>query len=161
VAKNKYDKHFFPNPLIKADTPGGIAIPGVKHRIVMQGSKTGFGGLMKNYWLRWTCYTEPVVMGEPHSHNFDEIMHFFGADASDISDFQAVVEFSMGKEQEVHTFTTPFIVYIPAGMVHSPINIKVVKKPIIFMNISNTSGYESTSRSGTPETPRAQPPQWQ
>jgi hypothetical protein len=86
-------------------------------------------------------------MGDSHTHNFDEIMHFFGADASDISDFQAVIEFHIGNENEIHTFTTPFIVYIPAGVLHAPINIKVVKKPIIFLNIASCIDYEQTDYS--------------
>jgi hypothetical protein len=133
MAKRKYEKHFFSNPLIKGDD--------VKHRIVCQGSKTGFDGLMKNYWLRWNCITKPRSMGDPHTHDFDEIFHFFGADAGDISDFQAVVDFSMGEEGEIYTFNKPTIVYIPAGLVHAPINIKVVKKPIIFMNVANAPSF--------------------
>jgi hypothetical protein len=133
MAERKYEKHFFPNPLIKGDD--------VKHRIVMQGSKTGFDGLMKNYWLRWNCITKPRSMGDPHTHEFDEIFHFFGADASDISDFQAVVEFHMGEENEIYRFDQPTIVYVPKGLVHAPIDIKVVRKPIIFMNVANAPGF--------------------
>jgi hypothetical protein len=144
---SQYDKHFFVNPLIESDTSS------YKHRIVIQGSKTGFDGLMKNYWLRWNCITEPNSMGNPHTHNFDEIMHFFGADANDISDFQAVIEFVIGKERETYTFTKPFIVYIPAGLLHAPIKIKVVKKPIIFLNIASCAEYEQTdySEDGQPK----------
>jgi hypothetical protein len=133
MAKRKYEKHFFPNPLINGDD--------VKHRIVLQGSRTGFDGLMKNYWLRWNCITKPRSMGNPHTHDFDEIFHFFGADASDISDFQAVVEFSMGEEGEIYTFNKPTIVYVPKGLKHAPINIKIVKKPIIFMNVANATTF--------------------
>jgi len=133
MAKRKYEKHFFPNPLIKGDD--------VKHRIVMQGSKTGFDGLMKNYWLRWNCITKPRSMGNAHTHDFDEIFHFFGADTNDISDFQAVVEFHMGEEDEIYRFDKPTIVYIPKGLVHAPIDIKVVKKPIVFMNVANATSF--------------------
>ena len=133
MAKRKYEKHFLTNPLIKGDD--------VKYRIVFQGSKTGFDGLMKDYWLRWNCITKPRTMLEPHTHDFDEIFHFFGADANDISDFQAVVDFSIGEEGEIYTFNKPTIVYIPKGLVHAPINIKVVKKPIIFMNVANAPGF--------------------
>ena len=133
MAAKKYAKHFLANPLIEGDD--------VKHRIVCQGSKTGFDGLMKNYWLRWNCITRPRSMGDPHTHDFDEIFHFFGADASDISDFQAVVEFSMGEGGEIYTFDKPTIVYVPAGLVHAPINIKVVHKPIIFMNVANAPSF--------------------
>jgi hypothetical protein len=133
MAKRKYEKYFISNPLIKGDD--------TKYRITCQGSQTGLGGLMKNYWLRWNCITKPRTMLEPHSHEFDEIFHFFGADAYDISDFQAVVDFSMGEEGEIYTFNKPTIVYIPAGLMHAPINIKVVKKPIIFMNVANALSY--------------------
>jgi hypothetical protein len=133
MAKRKYEKHFLTNPLIKGDD--------VKYRITCQGSKTGFGGLMKNYWLRWNCITKPRSMGDPHTHDFDEIFHFFGADPNDISDFQAVVDFHMGEEGEIYTFDKPTIVYVPAGLKHAPINIKVVKKPIIFMNVANAPSF--------------------
>jgi hypothetical protein len=133
MTEKKYEKHFIHNPLIKGDD--------VKYRIVCQGSKYDLGGLFQNYWLRWNCITKPVSMAEPHSHDFDEIFHFFGADPTDISDFQAVVEFSMGEGQEIHTITAPTIVYIPKGLVHAPINFKIINKPIIFMNVANAPEY--------------------
>jgi hypothetical protein len=131
MAARKYEKYLLSNPLIKGDD--------VKYRIVFQGSQTGFGGLMKDYWLRWNCITKPRSMMVPHTHDFDEIFHFFGADASDISDFQAVVDFHM--DGEIYTFDKPTIVYVPKGLVHAPINIKVVKKPIIFMNVANAPSF--------------------
>ncbi len=131
MAKRKYEQYFISNPLIQGDD--------TKYRIVFQGSKTGFDGLMKDYWLRWNCITKPRSMLDPHTHDFDEIFHFFGADANDISDFQAVVDFSI--EGEIYTFNKPTIVYIPKGLVHAPINIKVVKKPIIFMNVANAPNF--------------------
>jgi hypothetical protein len=133
MAKKKYEKYFLSNPLIKGDD--------TKYRITCQGSKTGLGGLMENYWLRWNCITKPRTMLEPHTHDFDEIFHFFGADASDISDFQAVVEFHMGEEDEIYRFDKPTIVYVPKGLIHAPIDIKVCKKPIIFMNVANAESF--------------------
>jgi hypothetical protein len=134
AAKRKYEKYFLNDVLIKGDGD-------VPWRIRCQGSTTGLGGLMKNYWLRWNCITKPRTMLEPHSHEFDEIFHFFGADPFDISDFQATVEFHMGKEDEIYKITKPTIVYIPAGLVHAPIDITIVKKPIVFMNVANALGY--------------------
>jgi hypothetical protein len=131
MAERKYEKNFISNPLIKGDD--------TKYRIVFRGSQSGFGGLMKNYWLRWNCITKPRSMLDPHTHEFDEIFHFYGADPYDISDFQAVVDFHMG--DDIYTFDKPTIVYVPAGVKHAPINIKVVKKPIIFMNVANAPSF--------------------
>ena len=84
MAKGNYDKYFLSNPLVKSEF--------VKYRIICQGGKTGFGGFMQNYFLRWNCITRPISMEEAHTHNFDEIFQFFGANAEDISDFDAVIE---------------------------------------------------------------------
>jgi hypothetical protein len=144
TAQPNYNEHFFTRPLIDGTD--------VRHRIVMQGSKHDFGGIFQDYWLRWNCITKPVSMAEPHSHDFDEIFHFFGADASDISDFQAVVEFTIGENLEVHTITEPTIVYVPRGLVHAPINVKTVNRPIIFMNVANASEYSEIPWEGSSRT---------
>ncbi len=133
MTAKKYQSHFFPNPLIDGTD--------VKHRIVMQGSQHGMGGLLENYWLRWNCIKKPISMSKPHTHDFDEIFHFFGGDPEDISDFQAIVEITMGPEMEIYTITTPTILYIPKGLVHAPFNFKVINKPIIFMNVGNAAEY--------------------
>jgi hypothetical protein len=133
MAQKKYQKFLFPNPL--------IAGTDVKHRIVMQGSKHNLGGLFENYWLRWNCIKKPVIMAKPHTHDFDEIFHFFGSNPEDISDFHAVVDITLGPELEIYTITTPTILYVPKGLVHAPFNVKVVDKPIIFMNVANAPEY--------------------
>jgi len=133
MTDRKYEDYFFPRPLIQGTD--------VKYRIVMQGSKYNFSGLFQNYWLRWNCITKPISMAEPHTHEFDEIFHFFGADPTDISDFQAVIEFTMGDELQIHTITDPMIVYVPKRLVHGPINFKTINKPIIFMNVANAPEY--------------------
>jgi hypothetical protein len=142
MAQLKYEKHFFPRPFIDGTD--------VRYRIVMQGSLHDFGGIFQNYWLRWNCFAKPTSMAEPHSHDFDEIFHFFGADATDISDFGAVVEVTMGEDLEVHTITEPTVVYVPAGLVHAPINVKTVNKPIIFMNVANALDYTEIPWAGSP-----------
>jgi len=94
ASTGKYDKHFISNPLVKSEF--------VKWRIICQGGKTGFGGFMQNFFLRWNCITRPISMEESHAHDFDEIFHFFGANSEDISDFDAVIELTMGPEKEIH-----------------------------------------------------------
>jgi hypothetical protein len=51
------------------------------------------------------------------------------------------IEFSMGEEQEIYTIISPIIVYAPAGLIHAPINIKEVRKPIIFINVADAVEY--------------------
>jgi hypothetical protein len=134
MTERKYEKYFLNDPLVKSDF--------VKYRIMCQGGKTGLGGFMENYFLRWNCITHPVSMEDTHVHDYDEIFHFFGANAEDISDFDAVIELTMGPEKEIYTITRPSIVHVPGGLVHAPLNFKVINKPVIFMNVANTTGYK-------------------
>ncbi len=132
MPKAKREAMFVTNPLIKAD------FPDVKCRIVVPGAKYGFEG-MKNYWMRWNCITAPLNREKPHKHEFDEVFHFFGADSHDVSDFRAEVE--LWVEGKMHLITETTVVYMPAGVLHCPLNFRRVDKPVIFMNVAYTTEY--------------------
>jgi hypothetical protein len=120
----KYDNFFINEPII----PGKFA-PKLKFN-----TKPYFGE--KNYALVWNFISEPWMMeSEPHSHDFDQFLHFYGGNASNVKEFKAVVELCLGEEHEKHIITSTTIVHVPKGMIHCPLNIIKVDKPIIFMNI--------------------------
>ena len=59
-------------------------------------------------------------------------------------EFGAEVELTMGEEREVHVITTTTWVYIPAKLLHCPLNFKRVDKPIMFGHIMFAPTFEST-----------------
>jgi hypothetical protein len=61
---------------------------------------------------------------------------FIGGDPTNITDLGAQIEFTLGDEK--HVITRPAIVSIPKGLVHCPIVIKKVKKPLVFLEVSLT-----------------------
>ncbi len=93
--------------------------------------------------ISFTYHTvaEPIDFNDPHSHDFQEILCFVGGNPLEITEFEAVVEYTMGDEK--HIITKPACVTMPPGLVHCPISIKNVsaEKPIIFMAISMASEY--------------------
>lgn len=100
----------------------------------------------KDFSVLWNCITEPYLMvTDPHAHDFDQFLHFYGANSLDITDFDAEVEISLGEEGEKHIITGPTVLYIPSNMIHCPLNFKVVNKPIIFMNVALTPEYVRSS----------------
>ncbi|MFC1986558.1 hypothetical protein ACFLWC_06180 [Chloroflexota bacterium] len=117
----------------------------------------GFGSFIASMWqvdkekeayssnalIRFRWISEPFVMesGNPHAHDFDQYLCFYGGNPKDVGDFGAEVEISLGKEGEKHTFDSATIVYIPKGLVHAPLNFKIVDKPIVFIGIALTSEY--------------------
>ncbi len=85
----------------------------------------------------WSFLTEPLLMiPKSHKHDdYNQIICFIGGDPNDIRNFGAVVEFSLGEEEEVQVITSTSFIWIPKGLVHGPLNIKTVNKPIMFMDI--------------------------
>ena len=64
-----------------------------------------------------------------HTHTFDEIVGFIGGDPEDPEDLGGTVKFKIGDEW--YTFTKSVLIYVPAGIVHSPIVIEEVRRPLI------------------------------
>ena len=61
-------------------------------------------------------------------------------DPGNIGDFGAEVEMHLGDNHEKHIITFSACVHIPAGLMHCPLNIKKVSKPIMFFDITLSPG---------------------
>ena len=70
-----------------------------------------------------------------HRHVKDEFLVFLGASFPNVFDFDAKIEFTLGKGDEAETYviTKPTIIRIPAGVYHCPLNFKEVNKPVLFL----------------------------
>ena len=70
-----------------------------------------------------------------HRHVKDEYLVFLGASFPNVFDFDAKIEFTIGKGDEAETYviTRPTIIRVPAGIYHCPLNFKEVNKPVMFL----------------------------
>ena len=96
------------------------------------------------YRMDWFCVTEPFLMiNDPHTHDFDQFLAFQNADATKVNEFDAEVWLYVGPEgeQEKFVITETCFVHIPAGMVHTPLEFKEIRKPIVFMDIALVQEY--------------------
>lgn len=92
-----------------------------------------------DFSLGWSFLTQPFLMvAEPHKHDFDQVIFFMGGDPNNVGDYDAEVE--MGLENTVHLINYPACVYVPKGLMHGPLNIKRVTKPIMFIDITLSPG---------------------
>ncbi len=147
MADTKYGKYFFKNPILPGKFSDRLVFFSREHEEVGE----------KNFSVLWNCITEPFLMvNDPHSHDFDQFLHFYGADSQHITDFDAVVEMSLGEEGEKHIITEPTVLHIPKGIIHCPLNFKVVNKPVIFMNVALTPQYVK-GPPGSPPPPVQKP----
>lgn len=101
-----------------------------------------------SFTVSWECVTQPMVMDPiPHTHEFDEYLAWMGGTAEDVFDFDAEIEMFLGEEGEKHVINKATVLYIPAGLVHCPLNYKRIGKPILFNVVAFHPAYFDSSTS--------------
>ncbi len=85
-------------------------------------------------------------------HEKDEYLIFTGGTFPNLFDWDADIEFTIGKGEEAETYqiNAPTIIRIPAGIWHCPLNFKRVDKPVFFQAALMMGCF-----GGTYDTPRA------
>jgi hypothetical protein len=83
-----------------------------------------------------------LILTQPHQHEFGQYLNFFSANPNDPRDFDAEIELSLGEEPEKRVITCPTSVYVPAGLLHGPLDFKRVGKPFLFLDIAATGKYK-------------------
>jgi len=129
MAETKYGQYIIREPLERARFAPGIHIC----------AEEGCGGAKFPSFpseLTFMTITEPLIMNpEPHAHDYDQFLCFLGGNSMNFVEFDAEVEVYLGEEGEKHIVDTATIVYIPKGLMHCPIKLIRVSKPIIFGHI--------------------------
>ena len=130
MAERKFAKYFFKKPIVQGKFGPRLIFYSRQHPEVGE----------KDFSVLWNCVTEAYLMvAEPHAHDFDQFLHFYGGNSLDITQFDAEVEITL--EGEKYTITEPTVLHIPKNTIHCPLNFKVVRKPVIFMNVALTPQY--------------------
>jgi hypothetical protein len=80
---------------------------------------------------------------EPHSHDFNMLLCFMGGNARNMKEFGAEIHVCLGEEHEEHIITSPTVISVPAGMVHCPLTVKKLTKPVVFFEIAMTTDYKA------------------
>jgi hypothetical protein len=80
----------------------------------------------------WPTKEKDTSSPAPHTHDFGEVIGFFGTDPHNLKD--------LGAEIEQNIITETFLAYIPAGVVHCPLNILSITRPVFhFATMQGTS----------------------
>ena len=74
-----------------------------------------------------------------HTHDFDEVLGFFGSDPQNPRDLGGEVEFWL--EDEKYILKNSCLIFIPRGLRHCPLRVVKVDRPIFFLAVSTTSKY--------------------
>jgi hypothetical protein len=84
-------------------------------------------------------YKAPEKPLGAHTHDFDEILGFYGSDPQNPRDLGGEVEFWM--EDEKYLMTESFLVFIPAGVKHCPLKINRIDRPMFHLGGSPARDY--------------------
>lgn len=74
-----------------------------------------------------------------HSHDFDEILGFFGSNMENPRELNSEIELWLENEQ--YFITKSALVFVPAGMNHLPLYFRKVGSPVLFFTSGNGTSY--------------------
>jgi hypothetical protein len=128
VAK-KYDKYVFNPPHIQMRMKADKSV-------IFDGLMVGKQVLNYDFTIGHQFVRKPFKGDNPaHTHNFQEFLAWYGGNPDDPDDFGGEVVFYFGEELEKHVFTRPTIVSLPPGLVHCPLEITRIDRPIIQIEV--------------------------
>jgi quercetin dioxygenase-like cupin family protein len=84
-------------------------------------------------------YKAPDKALPAHTHDFPEILGFYGSDPQNPRELYGEVEFWM--EDEKYLLTKSFLVFIPAGVKHCPLKINKITRPMFHLGASPSHDY--------------------
>jgi len=140
----KYDYLFTVEPLLKSGYPP-------RKDMLMHIQKEA------DFQIRFTHVSVPFNGGEaPHKHDFAEVFLFVPC-TDDLRAYDAESHLFLGEEGEKHIINKTTAVYIPAGLLHCPLNHVRVGTPFFFVNCPTTLAYTVTvnGKTFTPGPPSA------
>ena len=89
-----------------------------------------------NFNCSFQIFVKPYFLDRvQHRHPTDEYLVFLGANSTNVFDWDAHIEFTIGKDEEAETYIIdrPTIIRIPAMTYHCPLHFKEINKPVMFL----------------------------
>jgi hypothetical protein len=87
----------------------------------------------------WPQPKEVVVVDKGHTHDFGEVVTFFGSNPDDPTDLCGEIEFWLGDEP--NTITKSCVIFVPKGVKHCPLILKKVDRPIFHFATATDKNY--------------------
>jgi hypothetical protein len=92
----------------------------------------------ESVWF-WPSDQEDKASPEPHTHEYDEMLAFFGTNFEDPFDLGAEIELWIDGEQNL--MNRCFVAFIPAGIVHCPLKILKITRPVLHLATGSGKQY--------------------
>jgi hypothetical protein len=139
MAETKYGKNIITEVIRKKEAPWTPKF-GPEDQIPMM--------FIDNRVMEGAFYVESAWMlpgfaketrGASHTHDYDEVLGFYGSNPKDPHNLNALAEVHIGGE--IHTVTKSCLIFIPKGVPHGPIDFKRIDLPIFHFSCGTSSKY--------------------
>ncbi len=93
---------------------------------------------MNTAWYFAPAPRDPIFA--EHTHDYEELIGFFGSDPEDPYNLNGVIEFTFNGE--AHRLTKSTLIFCPGGMSHNPMRILEVERPIFHFSVVMNKNYD-------------------
>ena len=141
MAETKYGKYIITQP--KPNVPpkewgsGDIGTDRVTRMVYLDEEYPEGAYYLECLWL-WKKSPEDHIH-TPHTHDFDEMLGFFGTDTDNPTDLCGEIEIWL--EDEKHLLKKSCVVFIPKGLKHCPLIYRRIDRPIFHFSTAPSSSY--------------------
>jgi hypothetical protein len=150
----KVDKRFFITELaakVKKFEPIPAWTPKEAKRLLFLDNDVLPGAFYMSVSWFWPGDWPPLKPGaeprvKPHTHDFDEIIGFVGTNPDDINDLCGEVELWIDGKQNI--LNKSFMAFVPAGVMHCPLNILRAERPIFHFNCAPSQNWVAQTPEG-------------
>ncbi len=87
----------------------------------------------------WYLKASGIQQAEAHTHDFDEVVAFFGSDPENPLDLCGEIEFWLDGEK--HIINKSCLIFVPKGLSHCPYWIRRVDRPIVHFSTAPYGTY--------------------
>ena len=137
----KHGKYIFTEPKknIKPPPWGGSPDPEIATRVMFFDSEVYEGAFYTECAWFWPSDKEDKGSPAPHTHDFDELLAFYGSNPEDTKDLGAEIELWIDGEKNL--MNKSFVAFIPAGIEHCPLIVRNVKRPVFHFSVGPGKTY--------------------
>lgn len=130
MPKSTYGKYIVTEPKKDIVVPpwGGSLSPERSTRMMYLDSEVIKGAFYVECVWFWPTKEEDTSSPDPHTHDYDEVIGFFGTNRDDPRELGAEIELWIDGEKNL--MTESFLAFIPAGIVHCPLKILRIDRPV-------------------------------
>ncbi len=132
------DRIFAGAPAGQNKIPDGVRVPPT-HVMWLDGTVVPGAFYVECVWV-WPQTASEEVVAPAHSHDFPEVVAFFGTDFNHPHDLCGEVELWLDGEK--HILTQSFLAFIPAGMTHCPLITRRADRPLFHFSIGLGGEYK-------------------